>query len=210
MLTRRSTAPYSYWRTHQRFSLNSRILLATVKHINSCQFLGNQRLKIFHANLKLHDASSKKDMVVYNGVDPGPVLPSDPSSSPGSWKMWILGMLITVVLPVWRNKWWPLLTLKDRVESVVETAEDVTDIVEKVAEKIEKVAEEVADHLPEGGKLKDAVTVVENVAKETAKDAHLVHQVIDNMQEVEKEVESSIETVIDQANEIRKEAQDQD
>lgn len=50
--------------------------------------------------------------------------------------------------------------------------------MEKVAEEVEKVADEVSDALPEGGKLKGFVTTVENVARETAKDAHLVEEVI--------------------------------
>ncbi|KAF2299731.1 hypothetical protein GH714_002908 [Hevea brasiliensis] len=157
MLRRRSIIPCSSHSTHQRSQISSpspRFLLATLDHKN-------------------------RDMVVHNGVHPEPALPSDPSS--GSWKMWILGMIITVIIPFWRNKWWPLLKLKDRVESVVETAEHVTEIVEKVAEEVEKVSEEVADHLPEGGKLKESVTFVENVAKETAKDAHLALEVIEKV-----------------------------
>ncbi|KAJ9166532.1 hypothetical protein P3X46_021272 [Hevea brasiliensis] len=210
MLTRRSIIPCSSHSTHQRFqfsSLSPRFLLATLDHKNRYYFLGNQRLKIFNTSLEFHHARSKKDMVVHNGVHPEPALPSDPSS--GSWKMWILGMIITVIIPFWRNKWWPLLKLKDRVESLVETAEHVTEIVEKVAEEVEKVSEEVADHLPEGGKLKESVTFVENVAKETAKDAHLALEVIEKVEEVGKETESLIESVIDQANEISHEVKDQ-
>ncbi|KAI9200851.1 hypothetical protein LWI28_014084 [Acer negundo] len=63
----------------------------------------------------------------------------------------------------------------------MQTAEHVAEIVEDVAEKVEKVAEEVADHLPQGGRLKDAVTLIENVAKETAKDAHLADQFIEKV-----------------------------
>lgn len=60
-------------------------------------------------------------------------------------------------------------------------AEEVTEVVEKVAEEAEKVAEDVAEHLPEGGKLKAAATLVENIAKETAKDAHLVEDIIEKV-----------------------------
>ncbi|EEF48566.1 conserved hypothetical protein [Ricinus communis] len=73
---------------------------------------------------------NKRDMTVYNGVDPGPVLPPGTSSP-------------------------------DRVESVVEAAGQLTDTMEKVAQGVERVAEEVSDLLPEGGKLRKAVTVVE-------------------------------------------------
>lgn len=63
----------------------------------------------------------------------------------------------------------------------MDTAETVVEVIEKVAEKVEDVAEEIADHLPAGGKLKQAATLVENVARETAKDAHMVDAVIDKV-----------------------------
>lgn len=67
------------------------------------------------------------------------------------------------------------------VDTAVQIAEDITETIEKVAEKVEDVAEEVADHLPAGGKLKDAATFIENLARETAKDADLVDGVIDKV-----------------------------
>ncbi|KAK0577337.1 hypothetical protein LWI29_031506 [Acer saccharum] len=89
----------------------------------------------------------------------------------------------------------------------METAEHVAEIVEDVAEKVEKVAEEVADHLPQGGRLKDAVTLIENVAKETAKDANLADQFIEKVEDVEREVESFsvINQNINRASEATKE-----
>lgn len=64
---------------------------------------------------------------------------------------------------------------------MVEGAEEVASKVEEVAEEVEKVAEQVAEQLPAGGKLRDEVTFVENVAKLTAKDAHLAQQVFDKV-----------------------------
>ncbi|OWM79987.1 hypothetical protein CDL15_Pgr006291 [Punica granatum] len=119
------------------------------------------------------------DVVTRNSVDPAGHLPS--GCSPGSWKLWILGVVISVVLPFWKSKWGPLLKLKNEVETVVKVAENVTDVVEKVAEGVEKVAEDVAEMLPEGGKLRNAVELVEHVAEETAKDAHLVEGLIDKV-----------------------------
>lgn len=43
------------------------------------------------------------------------------------------------------------------------------------------VAEEIADHLPQDGKLKESVTFVKNVAKETAKDAHIAEDIIEKI-----------------------------
>lgn len=77
-------------------------------------------------------------MVVRSGVEPGGIVPSD--GSPGSWyihfhlvptyteelivisirlyyfcrNLWILGMVISVVLPFWKSKWGPLLKLKSK------------------------------------------------------------------------------------------------
>ncbi|KAL5779797.1 hypothetical protein ACOSQ2_010534 [Xanthoceras sorbifolium] len=134
---------------------------------------------------------------------PEPPLSSDPS--PHSWKLWILGMLISAVLPFWRSKWGPFQRLKNQVDAALETAEHVAEILEDVAEEVEKVADEVADHLPQGGKLKEAVTFIENVAKETAKDSHRVDEFIEKVEQVENDVESLIDPIISQASEATKE-----
>ncbi|CAK7347197.1 unnamed protein product [Dovyalis caffra] len=96
----------------------------------------------------------------------------------------------------------------DKFEAVVETADRVADIVEEVAEEVGKVAEEVADHLPEGGNLEQVATFVENVAKETAKDANLVDELIEKVEELGNEVESVVEQDTENANGISKEAKD--
>ncbi|XP_065880480.1 uncharacterized protein [Euphorbia lathyris] len=137
-------------------------------------------------------------MAVHAGVDPGPVVSPDLSSIP--WKNWIIGMLIAVILPFWKNKFWPLTKLKDRVDSIVENVEEVAEGIENVAEGIDKVAEELADHLPEGGRLQKAAMFVEDAAEQAAKNAHLLDQFIDKVQELEKEVESLNKEIKDQPN----------
>ncbi|XP_011016870.1 PREDICTED: uncharacterized protein LOC105120399 isoform X2 [Populus euphratica] len=163
------------------------------------QFLRNQRLKVFGTSLKLlYARNTKMEMAVYNSHGTGPAHPSSPSP----WKGWVLGMLISIILPFCRSKWGPLLLIKDKVEEVVEIADHVADIVEEVAEEVGKVAEEVADHLPEGGKLQEVATFVENVAKETAKDANVVDEIIEKIknqvEELEKEVEEEVESLSEQ------------
>lgn len=69
----------------------------------------------------------------------------------------------------------------EQIDSAVEIAEDVAEAVEKVAEQVEKVAEDIVDDLPGSGKLKDAATFIEHLAEETAKDAHLVDELIDKV-----------------------------
>lgn len=66
----------------------------------------------------------------------------------------------------------------DEVDTVVETIEQITEVVEKVAEVVDKVAEDIADDLPEGGRFRKAVVLIENVAEQTAKDAHLLEDII--------------------------------
>ncbi|KAH8516165.1 hypothetical protein Peur_047485 [Populus x canadensis] len=166
------------------------------------QFLRNQRLEVFSTSLNLlYARNTKMEMAVYNSLGTGPAHPSAPSP----WKGWVLGMLISIILPFCRNKWGAVLLIKDKVEQVVEIADHVADIVEEVAEEVGKVAEEVADHLPEGGKLQQVATFVENVAKETAKDANVVDEIIEKIknqvEEVEKEVEEEVESFSEQLTE---------
>ncbi|RQO86773.1 hypothetical protein POPTR_002G101600v4 [Populus trichocarpa] len=178
------------------------------------QFLRNQRLQVFSTSLKLlYARNTKMEMAVYNSLGTGPAHPSAPSPCliqlygdlRTSRKGWVLGMLISIILPFCRNKWGALLLIKDKVEQVVEIADHVADIVEEVAEEVGKVAEEVADHLPEGGKLQQVATFVENVAKETAKDANVVDEIIEKIknqvEEVEKEVEEEVESFSEQLTE---------
>ncbi|KAG2663512.1 hypothetical protein I3760_16G033400 [Carya illinoinensis] len=131
------------------------------------------------------------DVAADISVQPGPLVPSNPS--PGSWDVWIAGILASVILPFLGFKWGPLMKLKSEVDTAVQIAEDVAETIERVAEKVEDAAEEVADHVQAGGKLKDAATFIENLARETAKDAHLVDGMIDKVQEMEDKVESIFE-----------------
>ncbi|EPS72287.1 hypothetical protein M569_02473, partial [Genlisea aurea] len=119
-------------------------------------------------------------------------LPSGPPSSSNS--TWILGLIITFVLPFVTHKWGSLLVYKNRIDTVVQAVEDVVETVEKVAEGVEKVAEGIAGDLPDG-KLKEIVKAVEVVAEGTAKTADCVDSVIDKVQEVEGEAAEILETI---------------
>lgn len=68
----------------------------------------------------------------------------------------------------------------ERVDAIVDSVEDVAEVVEQVAEKVEDIADEIGDKLPEG-KLKGAFNFIEEIAKETAKDAHLVDEFIEKV-----------------------------
>ncbi|XVF17312.1 hypothetical protein REPUB_Repub10bG0109300 [Reevesia pubescens] len=121
--------------------------------------------------------NTKKIKMFCNSVEAGSTSTS-PGASSNSWKRWMMGLLLSAVLSFWKHKWEPLLTFKKKVDTVVESVESVVEVVEKVAEEVEKVADKVADSLPENGKLKEAVSFIETIAKETAKDARIAEEII--------------------------------
>ncbi|CAK9159138.1 unnamed protein product [Ilex paraguariensis] len=151
----------------------------------------------------VHSKNGKRNFVVHNSVQPGAPIPSGNPSN--SWTCWLLGMVLSIVLPFWRQGLTPLQALRNKVDTIVETAELVVDVVEKAAEEVEKIADEVADKLPEGG-LKAAAVLIGDIAEETAKDARIADDLIDKVEEVQEEVESFFETVTNQENEAPKEA----
>ncbi|XP_052190425.1 uncharacterized protein LOC127800062 [Diospyros lotus] len=135
-----------------------------------------------------------RGLVVHGGLQSGGPLPSEPP--PSLWPntaTWILAAMMTLGLPFLRHKWGPLFKFSKEAEAVVETADHVAEVIEDVAEGVEKVMEEVAGELPEGGRLGHAVEFIENVAQETAKDAHLAGDIIDKVEKMEEEVESFME-----------------
>ncbi|XP_056693883.1 uncharacterized protein [Spinacia oleracea] len=102
-----------------------------------------------------------------------------PSGKP--WCNWLVGVILSIVLPFASRKWSRILAIKNEIDTVVETVETVVETVETVAKEVAHVAEEMAHQLPEGGKLQNIVCSVANVAEETAKDAHLIDQLIEKV-----------------------------
>lgn len=127
---------------------------------------------------------------------------STPSGSfSSSWKRWIAGLAISgVTLPLCKDKIYSFLEWKNDVEIVVEDAEIIAEVVEKVAEEVVEIAELLTNKLPEGGKLKNAVDDIENVAKEIVKDANIAEDIINKVEDFEKEVDSLVAPGIGQAN----------
>ncbi|XP_009780660.1 uncharacterized protein LOC107785590 [Nicotiana tabacum] len=161
---------------------------------NSLSFLGSRK------GLLTSDKIKRKFVVSSNGQPGGP-FPSPPSSNP--FNGWLIGILLSIILPFFRNKWGSLLQLKNKVEDVIETVEEVVEEVENVAEEVDKVAEEIGKDLPEG-LLKDTLKAVENFSEETAKFAHAAGDIIDKVQDVElkaeNRVKSSVESGTDEVN----------
>ncbi|PIN11380.1 hypothetical protein CDL12_16002 [Handroanthus impetiginosus] len=145
--------------------------------------------------------TTRNSFIVYANSMPG--TPPPPPSKPMSW---ILGLIVSFILPFFTNKWGPLWVLKNRVENAVQTVENIVEAVEKVAEEVDKIAEDIADDLPEGN-LKNLVEMVEDAAEKTAKTADSLDNVIDKVQEAEDQVEDMVESIVKEAKNSPKEAE---
>ncbi|KAK1405553.1 Plastid-targeted protein 3 [Heracleum sosnowskyi] len=143
-----------------------------------------------------HDTKVKRNFVVCSSSVP----PDQPAASsgglpggiPGSWKSWLLGIVVTIIIPLMTNKWGALLKWTEKLESAVQTVEDMVEEVEEIAEKVDKFAESISDDLPEG-KLKETLERIEHVAERVAKDADQLDNMIDKVQEAEDKLEAYIE-----------------
>ncbi|KZV23166.1 hypothetical protein F511_05005 [Dorcoceras hygrometricum] len=143
----------------------------------------------------------QRNFSVYGAIQSGVPPPSESSFQLLSW---VVGVVVTMILPFFTHKWSSLLKIRNEVETAVETIDEIVELVEKVAEGVEKVAEDISDQLPEGGKLRNAVDFVENVADTVGKDAHLVDDLIHKVKGAEEKLEESIESLIEVAQEHRK------
>ncbi|WOK93351.1 hypothetical protein Cni_G02047 [Canna indica] len=120
-----------------------------------------------------------------------------PRSRFSTWARWIFGSMLTLIFPMWGKKWGSLLRIGGEMETVTDAVEEVADAVEKVANVVEKVSSEVAEKLPDDGKLKDAVLLVEHVSREAAEDAHIAKDIIHKVDEMKQEVGTLFASVID-------------
>ncbi|CAA2989531.1 Hypothetical predicted protein [Olea europaea subsp. europaea] len=144
-----------------------------------------------------------RNFAVYASSAPGAPLPSGPPSN--SIRSWILGMVVSIILPFFTHKWGPLWVIKNRIENALQTVENVVDVVEKVAEEVDKIAEDIVDELPEG-QLKNIAHFVEDIAEKTAKNADSIGDLIDKVQEAEEKVECIVESITDEAKKSPTEA----
>ncbi|KAF4372931.1 hypothetical protein CsatB_008489 [Cannabis sativa] len=185
-------------------------LLVSVSHYNYYDYSGvvGRSRSYPPTSSNLHLTTSKSPSLLKNGkirnisvknniLPDLPQLPSPDNSDPGSWKVWLMGMIVSVIIPFWTNKWGRLQKIQKQVETVVDTAQEVTEMVEDMAKKVEKVADELGDRLPEGGKLKQTALFVEDFAQKTVHNADLIEDLLQKVEEVENKVEDFLE---DQTN----------
>ncbi|KAI3445764.1 hypothetical protein Pfo_002429 [Paulownia fortunei] len=109
---------------------------------------------------------------------------------------WLLGSLLSMLVPFWKNKWDNLLTLEGKAEKVVEEVEVVAEVVEKVATTADKALAEMANQLPDNSELKEAAQVMEHVSSIAAQDAQLIENVIQKVGDVKQDLED-LETMIE-------------
>ncbi|KAK7250536.1 hypothetical protein RIF29_33039 [Crotalaria pallida] len=117
-----------------------------------------------------------------------------------SWLRWVLGSILSLLLPFWKHNWEKLQRIEGEAEVVIEEVEKVAHVVEKVATVVEKLSEDIAEKLPEDGKLKEAALVVEHASKQIVHGAQLTEEFIHKVEELENDLddlESLVEPVID-------------
>ncbi|KVH98520.1 hypothetical protein Ccrd_023257 [Cynara cardunculus var. scolymus] len=125
-------------------------------------------------------------------------------------KNWIIGILMTFIIPLVTTKGGPIKLLLQKVDQIVDTAEHITDIVEAVADKVDKVVEEIEDDLPEGSQIKKTLDYIESVAERVEKDAHIAGDFIDKVQEMQDKMEDMMEPVLEEALEVAKETKEKE
>ncbi|KAJ6370287.1 hypothetical protein OIU76_028542 [Salix suchowensis] len=102
---------------------------------------------------------------------------------------WILGSILSIILPFWKRKREELKRLEGEAEIIVEEVGHVAEVVEKVAAVAEKVSEEVAEVLPENGKLKETALLIEQVSKAAAHDAKLTQDIIHKVDALKHDID---------------------
>nr|GEU46100.1 hypothetical protein [Tanacetum cinerariifolium] len=85
-------------------------------------------------------------------VDQVPPGAPDPS---GSLTNWIVGIVLTCVLPLITYKWGSLALLKNKADTVMETTEHVMETIEAMAKGADEIIDEITDGLPDNSKLKE-------------------------------------------------------
>ncbi|KAL3515507.1 hypothetical protein ACH5RR_022409 [Cinchona calisaya] len=146
------------------------------------------------------EADGKTDFVKVKGEDkkaqPTSSAVSDQKQSFSAWAKWLLGSILTLLLPFSKQKWENLRGLEGKVEIVVEEVEVVAEVVQNVATVVEKASAEVAEKLPDNNKIKAAVLVVEHLSSVTAQEAKLTEDFIHRVGDVSKDLKV-METIVE-------------
>lgn len=124
------------------------------------------------------------------------------------WARWVLGSVLTFIIPIWKQKWTQIRRIEAEAEMVVEGVEIAAEAVEKVATAVEKESADVAAKLPDDSKWKEAASLVERFSEEAAKDARLMGDVLhkvealkDDATNLEKFVEPIVHKITEKGRE---------
>ncbi|KAJ9174918.1 hypothetical protein P3X46_013513 [Hevea brasiliensis] len=138
---------------------------------------------------------------VKDDMGKAPVPPVDPPrANYASWAKWMLGSMLSLILPFWKEKWEKLKMIEGEAEIVGEEVESVAAVVQKAATMAENISAEVAEKLPENGKLKETAVLIERVSKATAHDAQLTRDFIHKVDKLKhdfEDLETMVEPVIE-------------
>ncbi|XP_031379506.1 uncharacterized protein LOC116194757 [Punica granatum] len=169
---------------------SSRLVPQGLQIVRASSGLAGKRAE--HSNREIDD--EKKDEML-------PQAPYPPNKSGfgfPSWARWLMGSLLTILLPFLKLKWGTKLQrIEGEAEVVMEEVEKVAEVVKKVATVAEKVSEEVAEGISsDNSKLKEAAVWVERVSKATAHDAQLTQDIIHKVDALEHDM-NDFETVVE-------------
>ncbi|KAI3736566.1 hypothetical protein L2E82_26423 [Cichorium intybus] len=146
-----------------------------------------------------------------SNINPPPEAPLPSGSPSGSLRNWIVGLVLTFILPFFTHKWGSWLLLKNQVDQKIEATEHVVKAVESVADKLDKVIDGITDDLPDGSKLKKALEFVDEIAEGVAKTAHVADDFINKqVEETEDKLESLIHRENSKVEEISQQPNDKE
>nr|XP_043618315.1 uncharacterized protein LOC122590044 [Erigeron canadensis] len=136
---------------------------------------------------------SRRSFVVRSNITPPPPGAPLPSGSPsGSMRNWIVGIVLTFVLPFFTHKLGPLQVLKNKVDTAVNSVEHIVEAIADVAEKVDDMIDNITDDLPENSKLRKTMESIDELVEGVAKAAHATDDIIDKLEEVEDKLEAMI------------------
>ncbi|GKE65608.1 hypothetical protein Tco_1519769 [Tanacetum coccineum] len=165
--------------TLSRFIDASTMLKTPSKSSTSLAFNPTSRLASFLRSKDLESYnfySSSARSLQYNLAQPKFVVRNNisPRGAPypsGSLTNWIVGIVLTCVLPFITHK----------VDTMMETTEHVTETIEAMAKGADEIIDEITDGLPKNSKLKERMEAIDDMIEEVAKGAHIANEIIDKV-----------------------------
>ncbi|XP_055814834.1 uncharacterized protein LOC129884570 [Solanum dulcamara] len=147
---------------------------------------------------------NKKDQGKNEASKVPPVEPPPSKPTFFAWAKWLLGSILSIFLPLWKENWDSFRKIEGEVEKVAEEVEEAVEVVALVASKTENVMAGVAVKLPENSLLKEAAIAIENASDVVAKDAQLTSNFIHKVEDLEqdlKDLDKMIEPLIEKVEE---------